>query len=140
MNITLATILLSGALLFCNAPIARCDDFIAAVFFQKHKHCVPERWVAAGSNLQYDFLYYYDSQTVEIKNKYNPFGDKIVILWGLNHWTGHQNTLVGTHIHNYEINIDKRTYKMLDIKKPTVHNIRPESIEEALWKVAKTLY
>ena len=122
-------------LLFGSISYAKTYDFSFLDYAPNHVDCVSKRWqhvCTDGGN-----EWFYDTKTIEFKNRYNPFEDSIVVLWALNHWGNHR---YNDDKYRYEINIDERTYKCLNVKKHSIRPIEPDSHMEMFWQLAKKKY
>lgn len=118
---------------FANANVFDKYNFIS------HKQCVSERWGFICCEGPY--RWYYDKETVECRNKYNPFGDKIVELWMLRHSQSHAGVYdKNSRKINYQINLDDMTYKVLGDNDSKIQAIVPESYIEKLIPILKKIY
>ena len=102
----------------------------------KHYFCLSNRWkyFAQDSNEGY----YYDSESIVKENKFLPFQDRIIKLWVAEHHRSYGTCY--TYKYQYEINLDKNTYKILNSKNPTHKPIVPDSKYEQIYNISKDLY
>lgn len=128
---------------------------------EEHIECVSSRWALSAAVNSQKCLFY-DTQTIEKKNKYNPFEDKIIKLWLKEHWFDHAvvpKYYVYEGCRNYaredkerimkknhnipvfvEINIDKRLIRILEPVPKNAFVPSPNSFEEDWILVAKWIY
>lgn len=106
-----------------------------------HENCYnTTRWEALASDGFTTLLY--DKYTIEEKNHYNPFGDKVIKLWVMYHL----NKLHYTDKFLYEINLDDKTIKYLQVSNSKDKRlnktlpIKPDSMEEMLYFEAVDIY
>lgn len=98
------------------------------------------RWVSFDEDISLKgtncWFVYYDNETIIRQNKFNPFSDKILILWV----KFDVFPEVNSYMERYEINLDKKTFKILNRNKIKERHIEPESFADAIYKQAKRLY
>lgn len=104
--------------------------------YYKHEKCFTARWNYFTQNNSYG--YYYDTESIEKENRFLPFQDRIIKVW----IARHINLYYGcdTYKKQYELNIDKKTYKVLNSKNPAEKPIEPDSVEEKFLDIAINLY
>ena len=126
-------------IILCTFMLCSISSFIYAYNTNQHTSCLSERWKIFGSTLTYGL--YYDSESIEKENYFNPFQDKIISFWVTKHYDYTNDYLShSTFKTKYEFNLDKRTYKILSAQKKVERHIEPDSTEEFIYKKAKSLY
>lgn len=120
-------ILFATVILSWLSPLEKCE---ANIF--DHVNCVESRWSYLVSNK--NVIYYYDKETIVIKNKNNPFKDKIVDLWVRDHFDTHED-----YFYLYSVNIDKKYIVLLKDNKRYKKYIQPNSVYEAIYVKATEL-
>ena len=114
-------------------------SYVSAYYPYEHFSCLSERWKIFAEYSSSG--HYYDSESIEKENKYNPFQDKIIRLWVAEHYERtYYYSSHSTDKIKYEFNLDKKTYKRLNAKTIIEKHIAPDSKQEVIYKMACNLF
>lgn len=103
------------------------------------------RWAKVQDYASY--VIFYDKNTIERENKYNPFGDRIITLWIADCFKDYHRfdyssskTLGHPSIERISFNLDKRQYKYVQNPKSRFLDVQPNSSMETILEAIKWLY